>query len=316
MKKPYDWQRVQSEEYLLRHWILGQPLSAKMLWNILSDLDWQQAPHQVMVLRWQLDKEAQIFLGDTQKFTIRQHITEIARDYIPQCLQIWQEEDEWISFPHYHSVLNEENLSNMLQAILASLPIPLPVRLFIGVEKVVDTVVQIPQALRLARRVALQAMEHQIQILSVEEMELDLDHCDAPNHHAEKNDDQPIPAWQTHDTRETPAISPIVEQAVAYIHSHLQSALTLPEIAVQVAVSRFHLSHLFRQHLQTTVTSYVRSARLAKAAELLANSDKSINEVADAVGMADANYFSKCFRATYALSPSEFRRHKKASIQE
>jgi len=52
---------------------------------------------------------------------------------------------------------------------------------------------------------------------------------------------------------------------------------------------------------------FIRSIRLKRAAQLLADPHKTIAEISVQVGIADLKYFRKCFRDMYGSSPSEYR---------
>ena len=54
--------------------------------------------------------------------------------------------------------------------------------------------------------------------------------------------------------------------------------------------------------------AYLRARRMKRAADLLASGDMNISEVAYAIGMNDPLYFSKCFRAYYGMSPTQYRK--------
>ncbi|MEM9544901.1 MAG: ATP-binding protein [Bacteroidota bacterium] len=58
-----------------------------------------------------------------------------------------------------------------------------------------------------------------------------------------------------------------------------------------------------------SITKYVKKFRLRKAEQLLLDSDLSIFEVAESVGM-DANYFTKAFLKLYGVTPSKYRKEK------
>ena len=48
--------------------------------------------------------------------------------------------------------------------------------------------------------------------------------------------------------------------------------------------------------------------RLQRSAQLLANQDLAIFQVAELVGFSDALYFSRLFHERYGVSPTQFRR--------
>jgi AraC-like DNA-binding protein len=56
--------------------------------------------------------------------------------------------------------------------------------------------------------------------------------------------------------------------------------------------------------------TYLRHIRVERMDRLLVSTDLSIAEAAGAVGWTDPNYASRCFRALYGMSPTEFRRRQ------
>ncbi|MDR2496734.1 MAG: response regulator [Tannerellaceae bacterium] len=55
---------------------------------------------------------------------------------------------------------------------------------------------------------------------------------------------------------------------------------------------------------------YLRIIRMKKAAELLATTNLNVSEVSYKVGINDPFYFSKCFKAQFGKSPSQFQKMK------
>ena len=60
--------------------------------------------------------------------------------------------------------------------------------------------------------------------------------------------------------------------------------------------------------LHTTVNNYLISKRITRAKQLLRFTDMTVDEIGVAVGMADANYFSRMFRKAEGISPREYRK--------
>ena len=56
---------------------------------------------------------------------------------------------------------------------------------------------------------------------------------------------------------------------------------------------------------------YIRETRIKKAAQLLEKDDLTIMEITYRVGMSDSRYFSKCFKNTYGVTPTEYRQQAK-----
>jgi transcriptional regulator GlxA family with amidase domain len=52
---------------------------------------------------------------------------------------------------------------------------------------------------------------------------------------------------------------------------------------------------------------FLREARMKRAVQLLRTTDKTVSEVAFAVGFNDPKYFSRCFRQSIGQSPSDMK---------
>ena len=51
---------------------------------------------------------------------------------------------------------------------------------------------------------------------------------------------------------------------------------------------------------------YLQNERMRIAAELLAEGRMTVSEVSYKVGIQDASYFNKCFKARYGVVPSKY----------
>ena len=73
-------------------------------------------------------------------------------------------------------------------------------------------------------------------------------------------------------------------------------------------VSGTYLSKLFKEEMGTGFTEYVTKVRLEEAEKLLADTVLSIMEIAAAVGYPDEKYFSRLFKKSTGIKPSEYRK--------
>ena len=64
---------------------------------------------------------------------------------------------------------------------------------------------------------------------------------------------------------------------------------------------------MFKNETGRTLNQYITEFRMARAKDLLDDPRNKIVEVAGQVGYNDSNYFSKTFRKTFGMSPSEYR---------
>lgn len=94
--------------------------------------------------------------------------------------------------------------------------------------------------------------------------------------------------------------------AEAHISANLQSRLSLDDLAEIAGYSRYHFCRAFRAAYGLTPAAYLHRARLALAARMLQSGSSSVKQVSHACGFSDPNYFSKCFRKGFGVSPTAF----------
>jgi len=94
----------------------------------------------------------------------------------------------------------------------------------------------------------------------------------------------------------------------AYLHEHYAENLSLAKVSGTLFVSSFYVSHLFHRELNTTFLKYLTAIRMAKARQLLLESDASIASIADQVGYATPKNFRCVFKRAIGVTPTEFRR--------
>lgn len=63
-----------------------------------------------------------------------------------------------------------------------------------------------------------------------------------------------------------------------------------------------------KELLGVSPNKYLQNERMRLAADLLADGELTVAEVAYRVGMQDASYFNKCFKAAYGVPPSKYAR--------
>ena len=82
------------------------------------------------------------------------------------------------------------------------------------------------------------------------------------------------------------------------------------ELAKIMVVSRSQLHRKLKALTNISTSNYINKIRLQEAKKLLAQSDKSISEIAYDVGFSSPQYFSTSFSAAFDCSPSDYRERK------
>lgn len=99
----------------------------------------------------------------------------------------------------------------------------------------------------------------------------------------------------------------LVRKVTDHVAERLDGDLSTAALARLARVSPRHLTRLFRAELRQTPGRYVRGARLAAAAQLLAASDLPVSRVAARCGFASAEALRQAFTREYGIAPSQYR---------
>jgi AraC-like DNA-binding protein len=98
-----------------------------------------------------------------------------------------------------------------------------------------------------------------------------------------------------------------LELARHLLHEHHGPGLRMRAIAGEVGVHPVHLSRAFRHHFGTTMSVYLRDLRVRRACEELRHTRHSLARIAIAVGFSDHAHFTRVFKETQGLIPTQYR---------
>lgn len=101
----------------------------------------------------------------------------------------------------------------------------------------------------------------------------------------------------------------IAERLDSYIHEHFTEPITAQSLCRQLQIGKTQLYSLSKQLYGIGVAQKIRSLRIEKARQLLSQRpDMRVNDVAEACGFSDYNYFISVFSRLTGESPSRYRR--------
>ena len=109
-------------------------------------------------------------------------------------------------------------------------------------------------------------------------------------------------------TRTTSASSPIVGQALEYIHRRACTGISLREVAKHVARSPAHVATLVKEATGETVVGWITRARMSEGRQLLLHTDASTEAVGERCGFASASHFYRAFKRAHGTTPGDWRR--------
>lgn len=106
----------------------------------------------------------------------------------------------------------------------------------------------------------------------------------------------------------------LLNKATEHIDRHIFDAFTIEDIAAEIPISSFYLSHLFKKHKKISVGEYRTNKRLKKAFRLLLETDEKITDIAFQCGFNSSSYFTETFTQKIGFSPSYIRKNKEDII--
>ena len=99
-------------------------------------------------------------------------------------------------------------------------------------------------------------------------------------------------------------LRPVIE----FINKHLGEKIYIEMLAGMTGVSADYFTKMFKDSIGKTPIDYINSLRINLAMRMLADSEKSMTEISDAVGFCNANYFHKIFKQYRDTSPLAYRK--------
>lgn len=101
--------------------------------------------------------------------------------------------------------------------------------------------------------------------------------------------------------------NPVVDQAIAYIQSHLTDKLSVESIAASAGYSASYFSHMFTEETGMSPYQFVVRSRVEQAQQMLKTTRLTVQEIAFQCGFNSAANFCYTFRRMTDVSPHEYR---------
>lgn len=97
-------------------------------------------------------------------------------------------------------------------------------------------------------------------------------------------------------------------QAIRFIREHACRGIDVSDVVDQVPLSRRVLERRFKQSLNRTPKQEILRVKIKKAKFLIAQSDRSIESVAQQSGFSSFRHFAEIFRREVGMTPRAYRR--------
>lgn len=96
-------------------------------------------------------------------------------------------------------------------------------------------------------------------------------------------------------------------EAMRFVLANFREAIRLEEVLRLTGLSRTTFSLQFKKHCGRSFIDFVIHTRLQEATRQLAETDRSILEIALDCGFTQVSFFNRVFRRVYGCNPTEFR---------
>ena len=93
-----------------------------------------------------------------------------------------------------------------------------------------------------------------------------------------------------------------------YLQEHLAEEISLSVLAEEFHLNPQYISQLFKNEIGVNFLSYLTNIRMEKAKKLLLSTSLPITDIADKSGYGDYRVFTKVFKKSEGITPSQYRR--------
>lgn len=101
--------------------------------------------------------------------------------------------------------------------------------------------------------------------------------------------------------------SHVVKNALTFINLNISSNLSVKKVAKEVALSPDYLTRLFKKEVGVNIITYINKKRVYTSLKLLKNTNLSIEDIGDLIGLNNTSYFYTLFKKEIGVSPKKYR---------
>lgn len=121
-------------------------------------------------------------------------------------------------------------------------------------------------------------------------------------------DNLKISMFESRTTDEAALEESTITGIVRYMQEHLAEEISLNVLSEEFHLSAQYISQLFKSEIGVNFLAYLTNIRMEKAKKLLLSTTFSIAEISEKCGYGDYRVFTKVFKKTEGITPSQYRR--------
>lgn len=115
--------------------------------------------------------------------------------------------------------------------------------------------------------------------------------------------------FMTNATRQL-VIPDVIVGIQNYLDNNYFEEISLDDLSRKFGISKFHMSREFKRYIGKSPNDYLIDRRLDRAKELLSDSNRTVAEIGQLVGIPNPNHFLYLFKNREGLTPSAFRKRR------
>ena len=100
-----------------------------------------------------------------------------------------------------------------------------------------------------------------------------------------------------------------IKGAIRYIEENYTQDLNIDSVAKMFLLSPSFFGYLFKNLTSKTFKEYITGLRIAKASEMLKNTDEKIKTICYESGFNNINHFNRTFKQVVGLTPGQYRKN-------
>lgn len=108
----------------------------------------------------------------------------------------------------------------------------------------------------------------------------------------------------------------LAEQVIQYMIQHLSGTISIDQICARFAISRTKLKTIVKAKTNMGVREFFNQLKIEQAKLSIREDRKSFSEIAEMLGYCSVHHFSRQFKNTTGMTPTEYTRSVKARSEQ
>ena len=156
------------------------------------------------------------------------------------------------------------------------------------------------------RAISVHALEYLLKPISEEELVTNLERAIWLTERAERK--KPVLKLNVQENHhENIKMNAVADNICEFIRQHYKEDISLQDVAGSMNYSEAYFCKIFKQCFDKSFLVYLTDYRVEKAKVLLSDIKTNIKDVSVEVGYRDSNYFTRVFKRSTGVTPTEYR---------